>query len=88
MNYDIKVWKWFQGNDCWTFEIMTEDISIEYDLNDGMVRRWLRELEAKNGDFWKKKELSTPELEIKVLKKEVSAIKIKRYTLEKIVSIF
>ena len=30
-----------------------KDISIEYDLNDGMVRRWRREFEVKKGDFSK-----------------------------------
>ena len=52
-----------------------KDISIEYDLNDGMVRRWRREFEVKKGDFSKKRELSTQELEIKLLKKEVAEIK-------------
>ena len=28
-----------------------KDISIEYDLNDGMIRRWRREFEAKKGDL-------------------------------------
>ena len=28
-----------------------KDISIEYDLNDGMIRRWRRECEAKKGDL-------------------------------------
>ena len=27
-----------------------KDVSIEYDLNDGMVIRWRREFEAKKGD--------------------------------------
>jgi transposase len=30
-----------------------KDISIEYDLNDGMVRRWLREFDVKKRDFSK-----------------------------------
>jgi len=30
-----------------------KDISIEYDLNDGMVTRWLREFDVKKRDFSK-----------------------------------
>jgi transposase len=65
-----------------------KDISIEYDLNDGMVRRWRREFELKKGDLSKKKGLSTQELEIKQLKKEVAEIKMERDILKKAVSIF
>lgn len=65
-----------------------KDISIEYDLNDGMVRRWRREFEVKKGDLSKKTELSTQELEIKLLKKEVADIKMERDILKKAVSIF
>ena len=65
-----------------------KDISIEYDLNDGMVRRWRREFEFKKGDLSKKKELSTQELEIKLLKKEVAEIKMERDILKKAVNIF
>jgi transposase len=65
-----------------------KDISIEYDLNDGMVRRWRREFELKKGDLSKKKGLSTQELEIKLLKKEVAEIKMERDILKKAVSIF
>jgi len=65
-----------------------KDISIEYDLNDGMVRRWRREFKAKKGDLSKKRELSTQELEIKLLKKEVADIKMERDILKKAVSIF
>ena len=65
-----------------------KDISIEYDLNDGMVRRWRREFEVKKGDLSKKTELSTQELEIKLLKKEIADIKMERDILKKAVSIF
>ena len=65
-----------------------KDISIEYDLNDDMVRRWRREFEAKKGDLSQKRELSTQELEIKLLKKEVADIKMERDILKKAVSIF
>tara|TARA_B100000795_G_scaffold265031_1_gene246316 strand:+ start:165 stop:446 length:282 start_codon:yes stop_codon:yes gene_type:complete len=65
-----------------------KDISIEYNLHDGMVRRWRREFEAKKGDMSKKREFSTQELEIKLLKKEVADIKMERDILKKAVSIF
>ena len=65
-----------------------KDISIEYDLNDGMVRRWRREFEVKKGDLSKKRELSTKELEIELLKKEVADIKMERDILKKAVRIF
>ena len=65
-----------------------KDISIEYNLNDGMVRRWRREFEAKKGDLSKMRELSNQELEIKLLKKEVADIKMERDILKKAVRIF
>ena len=61
-------------------------ISIEYDLNDGMVRRWRREFETKKGDLSKKRELPSQELEIKLLKKEVTDIKMERDIFKKAVS--
>ena len=65
-----------------------KNVGEEYSLNDGMIRRWRREFEAKQGDFSKKKELSSDELEIKRLKKEMAAIKMERDILKKAVSIF
>ena len=41
-----------------------KEVSDEYNLNDGMVRRWLREYESKSGDFSKKREQSKEELEL------------------------
>ena len=43
---------------------------------------------AKKGDLSQKRELSTQELEIKLLKKEVADIKMERDILKKAVSIF
>ena len=65
-----------------------KNVGAEYSLNDGMIRRWRREFEAKQGDFSKKKELSSDELEIKRLKKEMADIKMERDILKKAVSIF
>ncbi|WP_240623477.1 transposase [Brumimicrobium aurantiacum] len=65
-----------------------KEVSLEYDLNDSMVRRWRREYEAKSGDFTKKKELSQEEIELKALKKELREITMERDILKKAVSIF
>jgi len=65
-----------------------KEISDEYGLNDGMVRRWKREYEVKSGDFSKKRELSHQEQELKVLKKELRNVKMERDILKKAVSIF
>ena len=65
-----------------------KEISDEYSLNDGMVRRWRREYEAKSGDFSKKRELSAQELELKALKKAYNDVKMERDILKKAVSIF
>ena len=51
MNYDFKVM---------IVELLKsgqkiKDISIEYDLNDGMVKRWHREFEAKKKRLVKEK---------------------------------
>ena len=65
-----------------------KEVSLEYDLNDSMVRRWRREYEAKSGDFTKQKELSQEEIELKALKKELREITMERDILKKAVSIF
>ena len=65
-----------------------KDVSDEYSLSEGMLRRWRREYEAKSGDFTKKKELSQEELEIKALKKELKETMLERDILKKAVSIF
>ncbi|WP_159242905.1 transposase, partial [Tenacibaculum maritimum] len=48
-----------------------KSLSEEYDVNDGVIRRWKREYEAKSGDFSKKRELSVEAQELKALKKEL-----------------
>lgn len=65
-----------------------KEVSDEYGLNAGMVRRWRREYEAKSGDFTKKKELSQEEKELKALKKELREVTMERDILKKAVSIF
>ena len=65
-----------------------KEISDEYNLNDGMVRRWFREYQTKSGDFSKKREFSSEELELKALKKELRDVKMERDILKKAVSIF
>ncbi|WP_159289441.1 transposase, partial [Tenacibaculum maritimum] len=46
-----------------------KSLSKEYGVNDGVIRRWKREYEAKSGDFSKKRELSVEAQELKALKK-------------------
>ncbi len=65
-----------------------KEVSEEYDLNDSMLRRWRRVYEIKSGDFSKKREISSEELEIKRLKKELQDTKLERDILKKAVSIF
>ena len=48
-----------------------KDLSEEYNINSGIIRRWKREFKAKSGDFSKNRELSPEELELKSLKKEL-----------------
>jgi len=65
-----------------------KEISDEYSINGGMIRRWRREYEAKSGDFSKKREVSQQEQELKMLKKELRNVKMERDILKKAVSIF
>ena len=65
-----------------------KELSDEYDINSGIIRRWRREFKAKFGDFSKKRELSVEELELKALKKELRDVKMERDILKKAVSIF
>ncbi len=65
-----------------------KEISDEYSINGGMIRRWRREYEAKSGDFSKKREVSDQEQELKMLKKELRNVKMERDILKKAVSIF
>ncbi|WP_159291527.1 transposase, partial [Tenacibaculum maritimum] len=44
-----------------------KSLSEEYGVNDGIIRRWKREYEAKSGDFSKKRELSVEAQELKAL---------------------
>ena len=65
-----------------------KELSDEYGINDGIIRRWRREYESKSGDFSKKREMSIEELELKDLKKELQEVKLERDILKKAVSIF
>ncbi|CAA0152493.1 transposase DNA binding site ISRme3 [Tenacibaculum maritimum] len=65
-----------------------KSLSEEYGVNDGVIRRWKREYEAKSGDFSKKRELSVEAQELKALKKELREVKLERDILKKAVSIF
>jgi len=65
-----------------------KEISDEYNIDGGMIRRWRREYEAKSGNFSKKREVSDQEQELKMLKKELRDMKMERDILKKAVSIF
>ena len=49
-----------------------KEISDEYTINDGIIRRWKREYESKSGDFSKKREVSFQEQELKLCNYSVS----------------
>lgn len=65
-----------------------KELSDEYAINDGIIRRWKREYESKSGDFSKKREVSIQEQELKLLQKELREVKLERDILKKAVSIF
>lgn len=65
-----------------------KEVSNEYDINEGVIRRWKREYEVKLGDFSKKREVSKEEKELKALKKELREVTLERDILKKAVSIF
>jgi len=65
-----------------------KEISKEYDLNGSMVRQWRKLYELNSGDFSNKKELTTEELELKKLQKELREVKLERDILKKAISIF
>ena len=65
-----------------------KELSEEYNINSGVIRRWRREYESKSGDFSKKREVSSEELELKLLKKELREVRMERDILKKAVSIF
>jgi len=65
-----------------------KELSSEYDINDLVIRRLKREYVAKSGNFSKKREVSSEELELKLLKKELREVRMERDILKKAVSIF
>ena len=64
-----------------------KELSDEYTINSGVIRRWKREFEVKSGDFSKKRVVSAEELELKK-KKELRNVTMERDILKKAVSIF
>ena len=65
-----------------------KELSEEYNINSGIIRRWKREYKAKSEDFSKKRALSSEELELKALQKELRDVRMERDILKKAVSIF
>ncbi len=68
--------------------IRAEDLSGEYSVSTGVLRRWKREYEARSGDFSKKGEVSLEEQKYKALAKELKEVRLERDILKKAVSIF
>ncbi len=65
-----------------------EQVSSEYDLNGSMIRKWRKSYESPSGKFTVKQELSTEQLRVKELEKELRDVKMERDILKKAVSIF
>jgi transposase len=65
-----------------------KELSEKYNINSEIIRNWKREFKAKSEDFTKKSVLSSEELELKALKKELRNVTIERDILKKAVSIF
>ncbi|MFT6136986.1 MAG: transposase [Salibacteraceae bacterium] len=63
-----------------------KEVSEEYNIQDGLIRRWRIEYEAKSGDFSKKRAVSAGVLELKRLRKELQETKLERDILNKAVS--
>ena len=64
------------------------ELSEEYGIDSGTIRRWRRKHEANSGGFSSKKELTKEEEELKLLRKELREVKLERDILKKAVSIF
>ena len=65
-----------------------KEVSEEYNIQDGIIRLWRREYEAKSGDFSKKRVVSAGELDLKRLRIELQETKLERDILNKAVRIF
>ena len=66
----------------------SKELSEEYGIDRGIINRWKREYKSKSGDFSKKREVSSQELELKELKRELRDVRLERDILKKAVSIF
>jgi transposase len=64
------------------------EVSQEYNLSEGMIRRWHREYDQKSGDLSKKRDLSSTEIELRQLRKQLRETKLERDILKKAVGIF
>jgi transposase len=68
--------------------LKANQVGDEYGLNANMIVRWKREYASKSGDFSKKREISMESQELKLLRKELSNVKMERDILKKAVGIF
>lgn len=65
-----------------------KQVSEQYNLSGGMIRRWKQQYASKDGNFSSKRELTAEEQELKTLRKELKDVTIERDILKKAVSIF
>jgi len=65
-----------------------KEISNEYTLNDGMIRRWKREFNKSDGTIQSSNALSEEAKRVKALEKELKEMTLERDILKKAVSIF
>ena len=49
-----------------------KELSEEYNINSGIIRRWKREFKAKSGDFSKKRELSPRRVRVEIIKEGIT----------------
>lgn len=68
--------------------LKAKQVSEDYGIDPGVIRRWKRDYESKSGDFSKKREVSLEEQELKALRKELRNVKMERDILKKAVGIF
>jgi transposase len=65
-----------------------KEVNEEYGVESSTIRRWRREFKDNLGDFGKRRELTSEEIELKRLRKELSDVTMERDILKKAVGIF
>ncbi len=65
-----------------------KQVSSDYNLHESMIRKWRKSYENNLGDFISKVTLTTEQVQIKNLEKQLREIRLERDILKKAVSIF